>query len=64
VFYADVQPDFAGHFLEMRCKGTTFFRTCKTFPAFFIKIPKKSSSDNSSFGLKQYLCALKIPYLY
>ncbi len=42
------------------CKGTTFFRTNKTFRTFFIKILKKSSLTRFSLGLNHYLCALNL----
>ena len=35
-----MQPDFAEHFLEMRCKGSGFFRNNKEKTHFFIKNPK------------------------
>ena len=40
LLFAEMQPDFAEHFLEMRCKGSGFFRNNKEKTHFFIKNPK------------------------
>ena len=59
MLFAEMQPDFAVHSLEMRCKGSTFFGTHKTFGHFFIKILKKSRIVRANTRIKTYLCSME-----